>query len=58
MPSIKCRDLGMDCGFEVTDENREEMMQVLLLHAEKTHNIKVVPPDIMHKIQKAIKNKG
>jgi predicted small metal-binding protein len=55
MPSIKCADIGMDCTFEVKDENRDEMMQVLLLHAEKTHNMKVVPPDIMHKIQKAIK---
>jgi predicted small metal-binding protein len=55
MPSIKCADIGMDCTFAVNDDNREKMLQVLLLHAEKTHNMKVIPPDIMHKIQKAIK---
>ena len=55
MPSIKCKDLGMKCGFEVKDENREEMMQILVMHAEKTHNMKVIPPDIMHKVEKAIK---
>jgi len=55
MPSIKCKDLGMDCDFEAKDENRDEMMQVLFLHAEKTHNMKIIPPDIMHKVQKAIR---
>ena len=55
MPSIKCKDIGMECGFEVKDENLDEMMQVLFLHAEKTHNMKIIPPDIMQKIQKATK---
>jgi predicted small metal-binding protein len=55
MPSIKCKDIGMNCAFEVVDENRDEMMQVLLLHAEKTHHMKIIPPDVMHKIQKAIR---
>lgn len=55
MPSIKCKDLGMKCGFEVKDENQDEMMQILALHAEKTHNLKTIPPDLMQKVQKAIK---
>jgi predicted small metal-binding protein len=45
----------MDCGFEVKDENVDEMMHVLVLHAEKTHHMKLIPPDLLHKIQKAIK---
>jgi predicted small metal-binding protein len=55
MPSIKCKDIGMKCGFEVKDESLEELMQILALHAEKTHKIKAIPPDVMEKIQKAIK---
>lgn len=55
MPSIKYKDLGMKCGFEVKDENQDEMMQILALHAEKTHNLKNIPPDLMQKVQKAIK---
>ncbi len=55
MPSIKCKDIGMKCGFELKDENQDELMQILALHAEKTHNIKTIPPDIMQKVQKAIK---
>ncbi len=55
MPSIKCKDIGMKCGFELKDENQDELMQILALHAEKTHNIKTISPEVMQKIQKAIK---
>ncbi len=55
MPSIKCKDLGMKCGFEVKDENMDEMMQILALHAEKTHKLKIIPPELMEKVKKAIK---
>jgi inorganic pyrophosphatase len=55
MPSIKCKDIGMTCGFELKDDNRDELMQLLAMHAEKTHNLKTIPPDVMQKIQKAIK---
>ena len=56
MPSIKCRDIGMKCGFEVKDEDKDELMQILALHAEKTHNLKPIPPEVMEKVNKAIKN--
>jgi predicted small metal-binding protein len=55
MPSIKCADLGMTCGFEVKDDNKAELLQILALHADKTHNIKNIPPELLEKIQKAIK---
>jgi predicted small metal-binding protein len=45
----------MDFGFEAKDKGREEIPQVLLLHADKTHNMKIMPPDIMPKVQKAIR---
>jgi predicted small metal-binding protein len=55
MPSIKCKDIGMKCGFEVKDEDRDELLKIVALHAEKTHNIKEIPPDLMEKVNKAIK---
>ncbi len=55
MPSIKCADLGMKCGFEVKDENQDELMKIIALHAENSHNIKEVSPDMMEKVKKAIK---
>jgi predicted small metal-binding protein len=55
MPSIKCKDLGMSCGFELKDDNEVEMMQLLAMHAEKTHNMKPIPPEVLEKVKKAIK---
>jgi predicted small metal-binding protein len=56
MASFKCKDIGMQCSFEVKDRNQGELMEIVTLHAEKTHNQKVpLPPDMMEKIRKAIK---
>ena len=55
MPSFKCKDVGMKCGFEVKDENQDEMMQMIAMHGEKSHNLKPVPPDLMERVKKAIK---
>lgn len=54
MASFKCKDLGMKCGFEVKDENQDELMSIIALHAEKTHNMKA-SPEMAEKIKKAIK---
>jgi len=48
--------MGMNCSFEVKDQNQGELMQIVTLHNEKTHNQKVpLPPDVMEKVRKAIK---
>jgi len=45
----------MACGFEVKDENEDELIKIIGLHAEKSHNIKEILRDIKDKIKKAIK---
>jgi predicted small metal-binding protein len=55
MASFKCKDMGMKCGFEVKDENQDEMMEIIALHAKKSHNITLIPPDMVEKVKKAIK---
>ncbi len=55
MPEFKCRDIGMKCNFEIKDENQDEMMSIISVHADKTHGIKQPPPDLVDKIKKAIK---
>jgi predicted small metal-binding protein len=48
--------MGMKCDFEVKDEDEQELMQVIGLHAGKTHNMKMpLPADIMEKINREIK---
>jgi predicted small metal-binding protein len=55
MPSFKCKDMGMKCKFEVKTENQDELMQMIALHADKSHNMKNMPPEMMEKVKKAIK---
>lgn len=55
MPSFKCKDIGMKCNFEVKDENQDEMMSIIAVHADKTHNMKQPTPELMDKIKKAVK---
>ncbi len=55
MPSFKCKDVGIKCKFEVKTENQDELMPIIALHAEKSHQMKDVPPDKMEQIKKAIK---
>jgi predicted small metal-binding protein len=54
MASLKCKDLGMNCGFEVKDQDESELMDIVALHAKKTHNL-TPNPELMDKIKKAIK---
>jgi predicted small metal-binding protein len=55
MASFKCKDIGMKCNFEVKDENQDELMSIIALHGEKTHNMKGTSPEMAEKIKKAIK---
>jgi predicted small metal-binding protein len=55
MASFKC-NMGMNCVFEVKDKDQDELVQIIGLHAEKTHNMKrPLPVDIMEKVNREIK---
>lgn len=55
MPSFKCKDIGMKDNFEVKDDNKEELMKMITLHAKETHGMSEMPAGMKEKIQKAIK---
>jgi len=55
MPSFKCRDIGMKCAFEATAKTEDELMKKIAEHAGKAHNMKMIPPDLIGKVKKAIK---
>ncbi|OGO35446.1 MAG: small metal-binding protein [Chloroflexi bacterium RBG_16_57_8] len=55
MPSFKCKDLGMSDSFEVRTDKKEELMKLIAVHARDSHNIPVIPPDMLKKIEAAIK---
>lgn len=41
----------MKCGFEIKDENQDELMKMIALHAETTHNMKEASPEFQEKNQ-------
>ncbi len=55
MPSLRCKDVGLDCDFEATAATEEELLKKVAEHAEKVHDMKTIPPDVMDKVKKAIR---
>ena len=52
---FKCKDTGMNCGFELKGaSSKEEVMQLASVHARVTHNMQTIPPDVAAKVSAAI----
>ncbi len=57
MPKVlRCRDVGMDCDFEARAETEEQIMQKAAEHAQVTHNMKEIPPELVSKVRAAIRD--
>lgn len=50
-----CKDLGMDCAFEVTGVTDNEVMRKFIDHAGSAHNMDLLTADIIYRVQLAIK---
>ena len=53
--SLRCRDIGMDCPFEVTEASRTGLLRKYAEHAESSHNLPFLSADQLLKIHRAIK---
>jgi predicted small metal-binding protein len=58
MVSLTCRELGMDCSFEMTGTTNSEIMKRFIDHAQSAHNLPVLTADVLFKVKKAIKNRS
>ncbi|MEM2856034.1 MAG: DUF1059 domain-containing protein [Candidatus Nitrosocaldaceae archaeon] len=53
---FKCKDVGMNCDFEIKNvSNENEAMEIAKVHAKYAHNISEITPDLAEKVKKAIK---
>ncbi|MHB1004937.1 MAG: DUF1059 domain-containing protein [Chloroflexota bacterium] len=52
--TIACRDIGIDCDNVARGETTDEVMERAADHAARVHNIKVISPEFMRKIEAAI----
>ena len=53
--TFKCKDIGFNESFEIKDDNRDELLKLVAMHAQNTHNLKEIPTEIKQKIDSAIK---
>jgi len=44
MASFKCSDLGMQCGFQATAPNTNELLVKVLQHGEQAHQMADISP--------------
>ena len=54
--SINCRDVGMDCDFEARANTVEELMLQCAEHAKTGHGMTDIPPELIAKVQGAIRD--
>lgn len=56
MPSFKCSDTGMQCGFAVSGaSSKDEVMQIAVTHAKHAHGMASIPAEMAAKVSAAIR---
>ena len=53
---LRCKDVGMECDFEVRAITGEEIMQQAAEHVQTAHGIKDIPPEVVAKVRAAIRD--
>lgn len=53
MVAFKCKDIGMDCSFQATAGNVQELDEKIAQHARDVHKIPSLDKDMWGKIHKA-----
>lgn len=53
---FRCKDIGMECGFELKGaSSKDEVMQLASIHARVTHNMQKIPDEVAQKVSSAIR---
>lgn len=57
--SFKCEDVGMNCGFAITNAgSQDELLEMLKVHAKASHGLTSIPQDMVERIKKNIRVSG
>ena len=55
---LRCKDVGMDCDYEVRGENETEILAKAAEHAKTKHNLTDIPPEVLTKVKASIKEES
>lgn len=53
--SFRCKDIGMECGFETEADAKDSLMEKITTHARDEHKMESISPDLAKKVEAAIK---
>ena len=53
---IRCADVGMDCDFVTSADSEEELMQIVVQHAQDVHGITEITPELQAKVAEVIRD--
>ena len=53
---LRCKDVGMDCNFEVRANTEEEILMKAAEHAKTAHNMKEITKEIVEKVRSVIRD--
>lgn len=51
---IRCADVGMDCDFAALADSEDELLELVVEHAERVHQIDEISPELKQKVMDAI----
>lgn len=54
---FRCKDIGMDCDFQVSGKEAADLIPQIAEHAIGTHEIGEINDDLKEKINNSIKKK-
>jgi predicted small metal-binding protein len=54
--SFSCKDVGMNCGYEIRNaSSEEELLEILMIHVREEHNSNEISRDVLNNIKRNIK---
>lgn len=53
---LRCADLMPECNKVIVGKDADEVFAKAEAHARKEHNMTIIPPSVMSKIEAAIKD--
>jgi len=56
MPFLfRCRDIKLSDSFEITDDSYEELIKLVELHAQNSHRVQEISPELKQQIAHAVR---
>jgi AhpD family alkylhydroperoxidase len=53
---LRCRDVGVDCDYVARGKTEEDILRKAAEHAQKVHNMREIPRELMEKVRAAIRS--